>query len=570
MNIEAELAAAQSDNRGGWPAALLIAATFFIATAPTLSWVEFSSGMENLTVSTVLEIHRNGRWLVPTLQGEPRTAKPPLASWLCALAVPPHTFRDLDSRDAKVRDAAYRSLAWQMRWPALLSSCLMLLAIFHCGRTIGGVWTGLLAMTIAGSTLYWLRFGKQATTDVQLALWTSIAMAALARICLMRTTWLAAMVAGAALALALMSKGPVALLQTIAPAAAFCALARKRIRILPMVTGLVIMIIIGGAWYAWVAMQVPTVWERWRLELTRASPVERSGNTFSYLSLLAYMMPWTVVLIHGAIWTAVEAFTMRRKGDGEARDGWLFALLLLIVPIIVMSCFPDRKERYLLPMLTPAAIIAARGLSAMLDSTDRRRVPPIVQWAIVLVIAIGLPLAGMLKLKRDDGTSWYTPQVAMMSIAFLAALIGIASAAARKWPLALAGAVAGAMLLLQPLFYSGYRFSSEGRSEMRPLAKLVWDEFPDAEAYYLRPQGPRRVPGDFSIYLNRIAPWVGDPADIRPSRRPQVYITLTHGDAPAPPPPPIGWSYFARIKRDADWYHAFVREPSDASTQASQ
>src|SRR5688572_18469104 len=87
MSDTAPLPASRSDNTGGWLAALLIAATFFIAGAPTLSWLEFASGMENLNASTVLEIHRNGRWLVPTLEGEPRTAKPPFPTWISAITV---------------------------------------------------------------------------------------------------------------------------------------------------------------------------------------------------------------------------------------------------------------------------------------------------------------------------------------------------------------------------------------------------------------------------------------------------------------------------------------------------
>src|SRR5207248_798752 len=111
-------------------AALLIATAFFIATAPTLAWLEFSSTMENLVVATALEIRRDHVWLLPTLEGEPRVAKPPLAAWISAASIRPATFRSLDSPDPRIRASAYRALAWEVRWPALLSACLMLLAVF--------------------------------------------------------------------------------------------------------------------------------------------------------------------------------------------------------------------------------------------------------------------------------------------------------------------------------------------------------------------------------------------------------------------------------------------------------
>jgi 4-amino-4-deoxy-L-arabinose transferase-like glycosyltransferase len=391
-------------------------------------------------------------------------------------------------------------------------------------------------------------------------------MAAIGRIFLVRLTWTASIVAGVALGLALMSKGPVALLQSLAPAVVFVLLFRRRLRILPILVGLVIMLIVGGAWYAWVAIEVPTVWERWRIELTRASPVEKTGNPLGYFSLFAFMMPWSVVLIHGIIWTAVEAIDIARgRLDRAGREGWVLALLLLFVPIVVMSFFPDRKDRYLLPLLTPASIIAARGLSAMLDANDKRRVPPIVQWLILLVIAIGLPLFGVYGIKRTDGTPWWTLQFAVLSSAVLVVVIGIASAAARKWPLALVGASVAVMLLIQPIFYRGYRFAREGRAELRPLAELLRREFPDVEPFYVRPLGHRRVPSDFSIYLNRIAPWVADPSHIKPASVPQAYVIVQRPNEPEPEPAP-GWYYLAKVKKDADWYHTFVRLPSNDTT----
>jgi len=66
----------ESTPRSAWPG-VLIAALFFVVAAPTLSWLEFSNGSENLNIATALEIRRTGNWLLPTLQGEPRYAKPP-------------------------------------------------------------------------------------------------------------------------------------------------------------------------------------------------------------------------------------------------------------------------------------------------------------------------------------------------------------------------------------------------------------------------------------------------------------------------------------------------------------
>ena len=104
--------------------------------APTLDWLQFHDPIENLNVATALEIRRGGPWLVPTLQGVPRLAKPPLTAWITTAAIRPGTVAALDSTDAVVRAAAYDRLTWEVRWPALLAACLTLAATFELGRTL--------------------------------------------------------------------------------------------------------------------------------------------------------------------------------------------------------------------------------------------------------------------------------------------------------------------------------------------------------------------------------------------------------------------------------------------------
>src|SRR3954447_27059184 len=106
--------------------AIAIAAVFFAGISPTLDWLEFSSGSENLVVETVLEMHRGGPWLIPTLKGAPRTAKPPLTTWIAAAAVNPSDVAALSDR--AIRDLAYRHLAFKIRWPALTFACISLVA----------------------------------------------------------------------------------------------------------------------------------------------------------------------------------------------------------------------------------------------------------------------------------------------------------------------------------------------------------------------------------------------------------------------------------------------------------
>src|SRR5688572_22604704 len=77
--------------RWGLAATFAVAIVCFALIAPTLTWLEFSSGSENLNVATALEILREDRWLLPTLDGEPRVAKPPLTAWITASSISDET-----------------------------------------------------------------------------------------------------------------------------------------------------------------------------------------------------------------------------------------------------------------------------------------------------------------------------------------------------------------------------------------------------------------------------------------------------------------------------------------------
>src|SRR5687767_12999335 len=104
-----------------WAAVLVIAALCMASLAPFLRMLEFSNGGEQAVIASVQEIHRGGPWLVPTLHEEQRTKKPPLATWISALAARPHTTARFDDPDPAVRDRAFHDFALQVRWPALLA-----------------------------------------------------------------------------------------------------------------------------------------------------------------------------------------------------------------------------------------------------------------------------------------------------------------------------------------------------------------------------------------------------------------------------------------------------------------
>jgi 4-amino-4-deoxy-L-arabinose transferase-like glycosyltransferase len=581
--------------------ALGVAALVFAAVAPTLPWQEFSSGSENLNLATVLEIRREGRWLMPTLQGQPRTQKPPLTAWITAAAVRDGTMAGLDEFDPARRDRAYTRLAWDVRWTALVSSCAMLLATYGLGKTIGGgdARLGLLAAAVCGSSLLFLRQARYATTDVQLALWVTLANLCLAKAFLENRWWLGCTLGGVALGLALMSKGPVALVQSVVPVALFVAWRAwcrrsghglsppqpdtptppHAFRLVPLTVGLLLMLAVGLSWYAMVYARTPGVMDLWVKEVTRVGAIEVEPDPWwKYALLIPLAAPWSVFLIAGVA-SAVHA-VLERRGRPI-----VLALLLLAAPVLVMSFFKDRKDRYLLPMAPAMAILAARGLLDVWqsrprpDAAWRGRAEPLLitlHVAVLAVVAIAVPVAGAAgvnALKTREGQPWYTPLFAAVCAGVFAALIGIALVLYRTRPGVLVAASVAVMLLLQAVVFHGY-VRAEGRSDLKPLAYAVRAAYPTAVSSY---RHHRRVPGDLSIYLNRAVPQVksADEAEARAANEggvPVLFMFHKRGRPEPDPEPLVGpgqkkWTPFVRAGRNDDEMVAFTRKADDRSAR---
>jgi hypothetical protein len=177
----------------------------------------------------------------------------------------------------------------------------------------------------------------------------------------------------------------------------------------------------------------------------------------------------------------------------------LLALLMVIVPVVVMSFFRDRKERYLLPMIVPASVVIARAVVEHFRTRQLR--------------ARGGPGRRCDSLGDAAGDrDWVSGRGGrhVEDAGWHAVVFGAGGVQRRRDrrvdrrrrdDRALArrcGAIVASTLLLmlgvQMLFIHGYRNSREGRSEMKPLAAMILEKAPDAAAFTTGRSGCARRP----------------------------------------------------------------------------
>ena len=377
--------------------------------------------------------------------------------------------------------------------------------------------------------------------------------------------WSGCVGAGVALGLAMLSKGPVALVQSVLPCARVWDSRRRNsaTKVAPplkaaIVVGVLLFVVIGFWWYGVVLATNAHVVGRWFSEVTRIGATETPPSPiFTYLGMIGYVTPWTVFLLVGF------AVIVRQLRAREITAD-LLAALLLVVPLVIMSFAKDRQDRYALPMIPAAAIVTAIGVREHLSrwkSPDRTfRVVQTLHWTMLAIIAAIVPMLGATPLlKQADGSPWFSLKFATIEAALGAVLVITGIVRHRRKPGALVAMTFVTMLVMQAVIFKGYRTSTSGRSDLKPLADAMATTFPGATYFNAHPKG-KRPPTDLGVYLNRTIRWIPDASQVQPTDHPLVLFMLQNKGDPEPDPPEQ-WHFVDKAKRDKDWWWAFVLPP---------
>ena len=569
-------------------AATLVLGAILLATA---GWYEFGYWTETLNVETVLEMNHNKRFLVPTLDAEPRIRKPPLTAWITYAFVREETIQNLDSLDPDVRRLGQDQLHTDARVPAVLLTLTALWAIFVMGRCALGPGGGLTSFLLAATTAYVVYQGHWMTTDLPLTAAT-LWMWAFALLAFLRgRLWLGAVGGGVCAGLSLMAKGPVGLVMVVPPLLTWWGTnkvgwtsgprlpPRRRVELFyALLVAIVLTVAVGLSWYVAVWLRYDGAWQTWTTDIFRTDPKEvASYGPFDHLSLLIMMLPWTIFLVGGGI------LAWRRRRD-PAAAGLPLLLLGIVVPIVIMSLVRDKKVRYLLPLLAPAGVLSAASVLDYVRYGARDaagRVGVAAQWLLLFAVAVGLPVAGATALdkevQRPDHSAWFGPGFAaaagVLAVGYVAACLiwsrDRANSPRRRWAVFAAGV--GLIGVGQLAFHYGYSGGLKNVSQLRPLAEVIWTHAPRAELFYpLKDADGKAFEDDLSIYLDRPTAQIDRAGDVPPpTDRPQVYVVFRRGRrlddqvgvGPDDGPAPGGWRFLARVPRDFDWWYAFVRSP---------
>lgn len=346
--------------------------------------------MEARNLTTAREMLEKNNWLEPTMNGELRLEKPPLPTWITAITM-------------KIFGEESLPL---LRLPAALAALLMVFFLFRLTTELTE--DQMLPFLVAGtaSTSFYIFFMAR---DISWDIFCHSFM--IGAIWLFHkglkskgNGWHEFVSAGVLMGLSFMSKGPISFYALLLPYLIARSFSYGWRGVANQKTGLTLMVFITlviSLWWpfliwfshpefsAQVAQQESSAW------------INRSTRPFyHYWSFPVQSGVWAIIATI-ALYFPYARPRIKRFGN------YTFLALWVVITVILLSLFPEKKERYLLPVLLPLAMLTAFYFRYLihvfgLSFTDKADIVIIrVNALLMALISFAIPFAVLLLVKGE-------------------------------------------------------------------------------------------------------------------------------------------------------------------------
>ena len=320
--------------RGNWKMVIMcmVCLTTFFANNHVIT----PDIMESRNIITAREMVYEGHWLVPTMNGDLRLEKPPLPTWLTALA-------EMASPD---------SLPLQ-RGMAGMAALLLVVYFWKTANRVLHIDPFIPSLLLC--TCYnVILMGRMASWDIYCHAFMMGGIYHLARgLQAPPCAWKQFLLAGLFTGLSIMSKGPVSLYALLLPfLISYFHYYRPQARgkVAALVAMVLTALLIGGWWYAYV---------HWAQADALTAVVQKESGSWINRNVRPWWYYWKFFLETG-VWSLLLLTAMflplcdhRRRNCRQ----WLFAMGWMLASLVLLSLLPEKKSRYLLPLLIPAGYV---------------------------------------------------------------------------------------------------------------------------------------------------------------------------------------------------------------------
>ncbi len=328
-----------------WIMAAVVAITFFVNNRTLQPDI-----MESRNLVTAREMVETGEWLVPTMNGELRLEKPPLPTWVSAV----------------VESVSPDDIAAQRAVASLFGVMLVVFFYLLC-RDVFRV-DPVIAVILLCSCYHFMLMARTVSWDI----YTHAFMLGGIYFLVMAVNgrgrrWWRFCLAGLFAGLSVMSKGPVSLFALFLPfLLAWGIFGRPSMRgkWLPVGVMVLVTIVVGCWWYAYIHVFHADEWQAVMVKET-GSWLNRNVRPWHYYwKFFLEAGVWALLLVTAIIMVLRRGF----RGDRSR----LVPVMWMLFCLVLLSCMPEKKTRYLLPLLIPAAVVMAQAVGIWCASFSSR------------------------------------------------------------------------------------------------------------------------------------------------------------------------------------------------------
>jgi 4-amino-4-deoxy-L-arabinose transferase-like glycosyltransferase len=362
--------------------------------------------MEARNFITAREMVLDGNWILTTMNGNPRYEKPPLPTWLTAISGMLFGMKSL----------------FALRLPAalLVGFSGVFMYLFAKKLTKDQILSTIIGFIFITS-FYIIGIINEAPWDIFTHGFMIAAIYFLFRFFETNTdVWKNAIFAGILSGLSLMSKGPVSLYALLLPFIISYAIIFKfkhfKVKILPLLSFIILMLAIGVWWFMYVRM----VDDEAFIEIAKQE-TSRWGSYnvrpfYYYWSFFVQSGIWAIL----ALIALIYPYVIKRISNKKL---YKFTFLWTIITLVLLSIIPEKKPRYLVPILFPLAINTGLYVNYLIQGfkgfkSKRDSFPAYFNFGLFGLLGFAIPIAGFIILKNKLDGLWIP--FGLLSISLLA------------------------------------------------------------------------------------------------------------------------------------------------------
>tara|TARA_R110000851_G_scaffold298770_1_gene454504 strand:- start:215490 stop:217115 length:1626 start_codon:yes stop_codon:yes gene_type:complete len=349
--------------------------------------------MEARNFITAREMLNDGNWLLTTINGEPRYQKPPLPTWLTAFSAAIFGIKSV----------------WALRLPAAIMTLFLVLFSYKLAKKITSdkIYAFITALVMATS-FYIVASARDGQWDIYTHGFMVVCIYLLYLFFTEEThKYRNAILAGLFFGCSFLSKGPVSLYALLLPfLIAFGIVYKYRnfnTRWLPLLAFLAMALVVSSWWHWYTLTFDPAAAEITKKETTNWISYEIKPFYY-YWSFFTQSGVWTIPAFIALLYPYLKNRVFNKKA-------YLFTFLWTMLSVVLLSLIPEKKSRYLLPVLIPMALNTGFYIEYLFrrfkELKDKREtIPVFFNFGLIGFIGISFPIGGYIFLKDGLAGNW--------------------------------------------------------------------------------------------------------------------------------------------------------------------